>query len=76
MQSGLILGNVDLIEGMVKRFKRELGESAKVLGTGGLVTLIASETSVFDFVNQDLTLMGLRLIYEMNKADRGEEGRT
>ena len=66
IQSGLVLGNVDLVEGMVKRFRRELGEEAKVIGTGGLAPLIASETPVFDAVNQDLTLLGLRIIYDMN----------
>ncbi len=66
MQSGLVLGNVDLINGMVKRFKKELGEDSKVIGTGGLVPLIASETKVFDAVNLDLILVGLRMIYEMN----------
>ena len=66
MQSGLVLGNVDLIEGMVKRFQRELGQNAKVIGTGGLVSLIASETQMFDAVNLDLILLGLRMIYEMN----------
>ncbi|MBI4200976.1 MAG: pantothenate kinase, partial [Chloroflexi bacterium] len=76
MQSGLVLGNVDLIDGMVRRFKRELGENSKVVGTGGLVTLLASETPVFDFINQDLTLVGLRLIYEMNAGDHAEEGQA
>ena len=66
IQSGLVLGNVDLVEGMVKRFRRELGEEAKVIGTGGLAPLIASETPVFDAVNMDLTLLGLRIIHDMN----------
>lgn len=73
MQSGLVLGNVDLIEGMVKRFKRELGQNAKVIGTGGLVPLIASETHVFDAVNLDLILEGLRMIYEMNTGSSSGE---
>ncbi len=68
LQSGLVLGNVDLIEGMVKRFRRELGEEAKVVATGGLAPLIASQTPVFDVVNQELTLIGLRIIHEMNRA--------
>jgi type III pantothenate kinase len=71
MQSGLVLGCVDLIEGLVRRFKKELGESAKVVGTGGLLNVIENETKVFDYVNKDLTLVGLRLIYEMNQGAAG-----
>ena len=70
LQAGLILGNVDLIEGMVKRFKAELNSNVvKVIGTGGQSTLIAKESDVFDFVNLDLTLIGLRIIYELNNTD-------
>jgi type III pantothenate kinase len=68
MQSGLVLGYADLVTGMVRRFKAELGPDTQVIGTGGLAPLIASETQVFDAVNPDLTLIGLRLIYEMNQA--------
>lgn len=74
MQSGLVLGNVDMIEGMVKRFKQELGQDAKVIATGGLAPLVASETQVFDAVRPDLTLLGLRIIYDMNAGDRSEGG--
>jgi len=68
MQSGIIFGYVGLIEGMVARIQQELGEKAKVVATGGMAKLIAKETAVIDVVNPDLTLIGLRLIYEMNKA--------
>jgi type III pantothenate kinase len=68
MQSGIIFGYVGLVEGMVARIQKELGEKAKVVATGGYASLIAEETSVFDEVNPDLTLIGLRLIYQMNKA--------
>ena len=67
IQSGLILGHVGLVEGMVKRFKKELGREAKVVATGGLAHLIAQQTDIFDDVNEDLTLIGLRMIYEMNR---------
>lgn len=73
MQSGLVLGNVDLVEGMVRRFKRELGQDAKVIGTGGMVPLIAGETQVFDAVNLDLILVGLRMIHEMNVGSDSAE---
>ena len=67
LQSGLFFGYVSLIEGMVARFKRELGGQAKVIGTGGWAELIARDTDVFDAVDPDLTLHGLHLIYEANR---------
>jgi type III pantothenate kinase len=66
MQSGIIFGYVGLIEGIVARIRKELGEKAKVIATGGYASLIAKETKVFDEVNPALTLIGLRLIYQMN----------
>ncbi len=68
MQSGIIFGYVGLIEGIVARIQQELGEKAKVVATGGYAELIAKETKVIDIVNPDLTLIGLRLIYLMNRA--------
>jgi type III pantothenate kinase len=68
IQSGLVFGYVGLIEGMVARFKKELGGSARVIGTGGWSELFSRETDVFDVVDPDLTLHGLRLIYELNRS--------
>ncbi len=68
MQSGIVFGYVGLIEGIVNRIKQELGGKAKVVATGGYSKLLAQETSVIDVVNPDLTLIGLRLIYQMNKT--------
>ena len=51
---------------MVERFKAEIGSDASVVGTGGLVTVIADHAPVFDDINQELTLVGLDLIYRMN----------
>ena len=67
IQSGLVFGHVALVEGMVKRFRKELGEEARAIATGGLAELIARETSIFHAVNQDLTLIGLRMVYDMNR---------
>jgi type III pantothenate kinase len=66
MQSGILFGYVGLVEGLVARFKAEVGEEAKVVATGGYAPVIASETDCIDIVDQDLTLNGLRMIYEMN----------
>jgi len=68
MQSGIIFGYVALIEGMIARIQQELGEKARVVATGGWSTLMAKETAVFDVVNPNLTLIGLRLIYLMNRT--------
>jgi type III pantothenate kinase len=66
LQSGLIFGYVGLVEGMVQRFRRELGEGTKVIGTGGLVDLIASQTAVIEIKAPWLTLEGLRIIWDLN----------
>ena len=66
VQAGVIFGYVSLVEGIVRRFKEELGEEAKVVATGGWAELVAQETDVIDVVDTDLTLTGLRFIYEMN----------
>ncbi len=68
IQSGIVFGYVGLVEGIVTRIQQELGEKAKVVATGGYAELIAKETAVIDIVNPNLTLIGLRLIYLMNKA--------
>jgi type III pantothenate kinase len=66
IQSGTLFGYVGLIEGMVVRFKKELGGSARVIATGGWAELLARETQVFDAVDANLTLTGLRLIHQLN----------
>jgi len=68
IQSGLLFGYVGLVEGMVARFRKELGPEMKVIGTGGLVDLIAAETDVIQIKAPWLTLDGLRLIWEMNQS--------
>jgi type III pantothenate kinase len=68
IQSGIIFGYVGLVEGIVTRFKEELGPGTKVIGTGGYADLIARETDVIDEVNVDLTLEGLRIIFDMNRG--------
>lgn len=67
MQSGILLGYVGLVEGLVRRFKDELGTNAKVIATGGWAHQVARETDCIDIIDPELTLTGLRLIYEMNR---------
>jgi type III pantothenate kinase len=67
MQSGLLYGHVSMVEGMVHRFRAELGPDMKVIATGGLAEIIAQETNVVDIIAPWLTLEGLRLIWELNR---------
>jgi type III pantothenate kinase len=66
MQSGLLFGYVGLVEGMVARFKAELGTETCVIATGGLAELVSRETDVIDVVDPWLTLHGLRIVYGLN----------
>ena len=66
IQSGLLYGYVSLVEGMVERFRAELGQEMKVIGTGGLAPLIAEETKAIEILAPWLTLDGLRLVWELN----------
>ena len=68
MQAGIVYGYVGLVDGIVTRMSRELGGQPKVIATGGMAELIASESVAIQFVDNDLTLEGLRLIYNRNKS--------
>lgn len=67
MQSGLLFGYVGLVEGMVVRFREELGPEMKTIATGGLAEIVARETDVLDIIAPWLTLDGLRIIWELNQ---------
>jgi type III pantothenate kinase len=67
IQSGLLFGYVALVEGMVARFRTELGSDMNVIGTGGLAEVIAKETDVLEILAPWLTLDGLRIVWEMNQ---------
>ncbi|HNB52413.1 MAG TPA: type III pantothenate kinase [Anaerolineales bacterium] len=67
IQSGLFFGYVGLVEGMVARFRADLGTDMKVIATGGLSEIIAPETPVIDHIAPWLTLDGLRIIWELNR---------
>ena len=67
MQSGIFFGYIAMIEGMVARIKAAMGdESIQVIATGGLARVFNQHTDVFDLLAPQLTLDGLRIIYEMN----------
>ncbi|WP_437635888.1 type III pantothenate kinase [Sorangium sp. So ce854] len=73
MQSGIVYGYAGLVDGLVGRLRRELGYPCRVIATGGLARLIAPQTEAIEAVDDDLTLTGLRLIYERNAHERGAE---
>lgn len=68
MQAGLVYGQIGQTEYIIKKVKEETGISEmKVVATGGLGRIISAETDMIDVYDPDLTLDGLRIIYEKNK---------
>jgi type III pantothenate kinase len=68
MESGLFYGYVGMVEGLVRRMSDELGGHALCIATGGLADVIAPETSLIEHVDGDLTLDGLRIVWERNQT--------
>lgn len=67
MQAGIVFGYVGLTDEIVLRMKEEVKTNPKVIATGGLAPLIASESKTIEEVDEFLTLEGLRLLYELNR---------
>jgi type III pantothenate kinase len=72
MQSGLFWGYVAMIEGLTKRIKTGMNtdKPIKVIATGGLAVLFNEHTDAFDIIEPELTLEGLRVIYELNREGK------
>lgn len=70
MQSGVMFGAVDAVEGTIRRIATELGTKPKVIATGGLSTVIAAHTNVIEACEPSLVLDGVRMIYERVKKNR------
>lgn len=68
MEAGLFFGYVGMVEGLVRRMNDELGGHAVCIATGGLAPVIAPETTLIEHVDVDLTLQGLRIVWERNKG--------
>lgn len=67
IKSGIFYGYLGEIEGLIKRIGEELGEPPRVIATGGLADLFASSTELIQEVDKDLTLKGLKIIYDRNR---------
>ena len=68
LQSGLVYGFAGQVDGIVEAIRGELGEDAPVIGTGGLVDLIAPHSKTIGHIEPFLTLEGLRIVWERNRS--------
>ena len=66
VRSGIVFGYVGLVEGLLARIRGELGGSARAIATGGLAPTIAPLTKSIERVDEDLTLEGLRMLWDLN----------
>lgn len=66
MLSGIVLGHSCMIDGMIKKCEKELGQKATVIATGGYSNVLFENSSI-DYVDKDLTLFGLKELYKLNK---------
>jgi type III pantothenate kinase len=71
LRAGIVAGHLAMLEGMIERTRAELGTDAQVIVTGGLAPIFADRSALFDHFDPDLTLFGLRLIYDRVGAIHG-----
>ena len=64
MQAGMYYGYAGSVDNIVTKIKEELGEDATVIATGGLARMIAKEAKTIDTIDSELTLEGLKIIYD------------
>jgi len=66
IRSGIIIGHATMVDGMIERIEKERGIRCRVIATGGFAQIIAEASRRIERVEPNLTLLGLRLIWEMN----------
>jgi len=71
MQSGIMHGSLELIEGMIRKIKSEIDGEPKVVATGGLAHTISKRTKAIDIVDENLILEGIYLLYKRNLSTNG-----
>jgi type III pantothenate kinase len=64
IQSGLYYGNIALVDGVLEKMAQELGPNTRIIATGGLAPLISRGSGLIEQVDADITLEGLRIIYD------------
>jgi type III pantothenate kinase len=70
IQSGIVFGYASLVDGILMRMFDELGSRPRVIATGGLATVISAETTLVDEVDDDLTMEGLRILFQRNQTSK------
>jgi type III pantothenate kinase len=70
MQSGIYFGYLGLVDGILARIRTEVPNLQRVVATGGLASLFAEESEHIDDVDPELTLKGLKIIYDRNRTPR------
>lgn len=73
MQSGMYYGYAGSVDNIVSKMKKELGENASVIATGGLARMIANESETIDIIDSKLTLEGLKVIYDNETEERAKK---
>jgi type III pantothenate kinase len=69
LQSGLLFGYAGLVDGLVARLRRELGDDTRVIATGGLAGTVQPCTTSIEIIDLNLTLQGLRLLFGRNRGN-------
>ena len=68
MLSGIVRGHALMVNGLIEECEKELGEKAVIVATGGYSSVISNYMNrKFDYINSDLTLIGLNILYKLNK---------
>lgn len=73
MQSGVFWGYIDLIDGLVERIKAEYGRPMTAIATGGVASLFEGAAQKIDHFDSDITIKGLRILYERNITQAAKE---